>query len=136
MRERRLARIREQLEVTSDDDWKVIGDLAGKVIDAQSDATPRGFGGGPRPRTNPPADAQAGTNPPPRRRGGPPNPEAEALQKLIDDKAASDEIKTGLAKLRDSRKEKQAKLEKAREDLQKVLSVRQEAEAVLAGLLN
>jgi hypothetical protein len=136
-RERRLAQIREQLEVTSDDDWKVIGDLAGKVIDAERDASNRGgaFGGGRRPRNNGAADAQQGTNQPPRRRG-PANPETDALQKLVDDKAASDEIKAGLAKVRESRKEKQAKLEKAREDLQKVLSVRQEAQAVLAGLLN
>ena len=36
----------------------------------------------------------------------------------------------------DAKKEKEAKLEKAQDDLRKVLSLRQEAAAVLAGLLN
>jgi len=72
------------------------------------------------------------------RRGGfgpEPLPEAEALQKAIESQASNDEIKAKLAKLREARKEKEAKLEKAQEDLRKVLSLRQEAAAVLAGLL-
>jgi hypothetical protein len=57
------------------------------------------------------------------------------LQKAIESKAPADELKAKLAKLREARKEKEAALEKAQEDLRKVLSVRQEAAAVLAGLL-
>ena len=59
----------------------------------------------------------------------------EALQKAVESKAPADELKAKLAKLREARKEKEAALEKAQEDLRKVLSVRQEAAAVLAGLL-
>ena len=66
---------------------------------------------------------------------GNPGPEAEALQKAIEAKAPADELKSKLAKLREARKVKEANLEKAQEDLRKVLSVRQEAAAVLAGLL-
>ena len=40
-----------------------------------------------------------------------------------------------MTKLRESLKEKEANLTKAQDDLRKVLSVRQEAIAVLAGLL-
>ena len=45
------------------------------------------------------------------------------------------EIKTKLAKYRESQKTKQANLEKAQAELRQVLSVRQEANAVLMGLL-
>ena len=57
------------------------------------------------------------------------------LQKALDGKAPTDEVKTKLAKLRDARKDKEAALDKAQEELRKALSARQEAGAVLAGLL-
>jgi thioredoxin-like negative regulator of GroEL len=73
------------------------------------------------------------------RRGGGPgadaNPEAEALQKALEAKASTEEIKTALAKYREARKTKEAALAKAREELKKVLSVRQEATMVMMGLL-
>ena len=46
-----------------------------------------------------------------------------------------DELKAKLTKFREARKDKEAKLAKAQEDLKKVLSVKQEAAAVLMGLL-
>jgi hypothetical protein len=58
------------------------------------------------------------------------------LQKAIDAKAPGDEIKTKLAAYRTARKQKEATLETARQDLKKVLSVRQEAVAVMMGLLD
>jgi len=64
------------------------------------------------------------------------NPEAESLQKAIDDNAPSAQIKSMLEKYRAARKDKQAKLEVAQENLRKVLTTRQEAQAVLMGLLN
>ena len=74
------------------------------------------------------------------RRGGPggfgqPSPEHEALQKALENKASNDEVKAALAKYREAHKAKQEKLQKAQEDLRKVLSVRQEAAAVSLGLL-
>ncbi len=66
---------------------------------------------------------------------GPPNPEADALQKAIDSKAPSADMKVALAKYFDARKVKQANLEKAQADLRKVLTPRQEAIAALSGLL-
>ena len=44
-------------------------------------------------------------------------------------------MKAKLTKFREARKDKEAKLAKAQEDLKKVLSVKQEAAAVLMGLL-
>lgn len=67
--------------------------------------------------------------------GGTPSPEAEALQKALDAKASSAELKTALARYADSRKTKQAALEQAQAELRKVLTVRQEAIASLNGLL-
>ena len=67
--------------------------------------------------------------------GGEPSPEVADLQKAIEAKASADEIKTKLAKVREARKANEAKLEAAQEDLKKVLSVRQEAVAVMMGLV-
>jgi hypothetical protein len=130
-RQRMMDRYREQLDVKDDAEWKLISDRITRVMDARREL---GFGGpgGFRPPRRDAGDGGGG------RRGGffgAPSPEAEALQKAIDSKASQDEIKAKLAKYRESQKEKRAKLEKAQDDLRKVLSVRQEAAAVVAGLL-
>jgi len=138
MRQRMLDRLREQMDVKDDGEWKPISDRISKVMEARREV---GFGGGmgfrgPRPGgDNANADNQGGN----RRRGGfggEPSPEAEALQKAIESKASSDEVKAKLAKYRDSRKEKRARLEQTQDDLRKVLTARQEAVAVLNGLLD
>ena len=133
-RQRQLDNYRERLEVKSDDDWKKIEPLVGKVMDAQRAARTGlgGFGGG---RGGGAAAGGAGGAAGGNRFGGAPSPEQEALQKALDDKAPADEVKAKLAKFRDSRKEKEAALDKAQEELRKALSPRQEAGAVLAGLL-
>ena len=132
-RQQQMDRYRERIEVKSDDDWKKIEPLIGKVLDAQRDARGGafGFGGGRGGRGGAGGAGGAGGN----RAGGQANPEQEGLQKALDDKAAADEVKEKLAKLRDSRKTKEAALEKAQDELKKALSPRQEAGAVLAGLL-
>jgi Spy/CpxP family protein refolding chaperone len=58
-----------------------------------------------------------------------------ALQKAIDDKAPTAEIKTKLKVVQEEQKEKQTKLVAAQEDLRAVLTPRQEAIATLRGLL-
>ncbi len=67
--------------------------------------------------------------------GGTPSPEAEALQKAIDDNAPAAQIKDLLAKYQASQKDKQAKLATAQDDLRAVLTTKQEAQATLLGLL-
>jgi hypothetical protein len=63
------------------------------------------------------------------------SPELEALRTAIDNKAPASELKTKLADLRAARKKKEAELEKAQNDLREILSARQEAVAVMLGLL-
>ncbi|MEW6157112.1 MAG: hypothetical protein AB1813_06740 [Verrucomicrobiota bacterium] len=136
MRQRMMERYREVLGVKSDDEWKLIQTRIEKISDARREVG-GGFGamfGGRGGRGG--AGGGGGDNDGGRRgaRGGS-SPEAEELQKAIESNASADEIKAKLAKLRDTRKEKEAKLEEAQEELRKVLTVKQEAAAVLAGLL-
>jgi hypothetical protein len=129
MRQRMAERMREQFGVKDDTEWKLISERIEKVSDARRDMGGRGGmgmmwggrGGGP--------GGQGGPG------GGQVNAEQEALQKAIESNAPADEIKTKLAKYRASQKDKEAKLAKAQEDLRQVLTVKQEATAVLLGLL-
>jgi hypothetical protein len=134
--QRMMERYREQLEVKSDDEWKVIEPRITKVSEARREVGfGGGFGRGGGRRGGGDANDQSGDTQRRRTFGGEPNPDAEALQKAIESKASADEIKSKLAKYRESRKTKEANLAKAQDELRKVLSVRQEASAVLMGLL-
>jgi hypothetical protein len=146
MRQRMMDRYKEALEVTDDSEWKVLEAAIGKVMDAQQELRSAGGGmfgrGGRRNNTadgnnNGDQAGQGGQNGGRRRGGfgGPPSAEVEALQKAIDEKASPDDIKSKLAKVREAAKAKEAKLVAAQADLQKLLSARQEASAVLLGLL-
>ena len=139
-RQRMMERYKEQLGVTDDAEWKLISERIEKVTTARREVGfggGGGFGRGGRGGPGGPGGGPGGDQAAAARRafGGEPSPEAEALQKAIDAKAPADELKAKLAKLREARKAKEAKLETAQEELRKVLSVRQEAAAVLAGLL-
>ena len=140
-RQRRIDSMRESMDVKDDAEWKVISDALGKVMDAQMNAMASrfgGMGGGRRNRggDNAGGDSNTGDQGGQRRRFGPqPSAEAEALQKAIDAKAPADEIKSKLAALREANKASEAKLEEAQADLKKLLTSRQEAVAVLNGML-
>jgi Spy/CpxP family protein refolding chaperone len=136
MRERMLGNYREQLEVTDDAEWKAIEPIVGKVMDARF-ASMSGMGRGMFGGRRRGGGDNNNNGDQPQRRGpfGQPSPEAEALQKAIDAKASKAEIKAALDKYVAARKEKQAELEKAQEELRKVLTSRQEAIATLNGLL-
>jgi hypothetical protein len=132
--QRRVDNAREELGFTNDTDWSAVEPLVKKVVDAQTQVLSdrmRGFGrnrGGGNQGGGPGGGGRGGF-------GGTPSPEAEALQKAVDDNAPSGQIKAALAKLQASRKDKQAKLEAAQAELRKVLSVKQEAQATLSGLI-
>lgn len=140
MQERMMEMYRQRLEITSDDEWKAIQPLVAKVNEARREAAsnigrnmfrPPGGGRG--------GDQAGGGNA--GRRGGPggfgePSAEEEALQKAIESKAPAADIKAAMAKVRDAKKAREAKLATAQESLRKVLTVRQEAQALLIGLLN
>jgi hypothetical protein len=63
-------------------------------------------------------------------------PEAEALQKAIDNHASRPELKNALAKYVEARKTKQVELQKAQADLRQVIASHAEATLVLMGLLD
>lgn len=141
MRQRMMERYKEVLAVKSDDEWKVIEPRIQKINEARREV---GFGGGMRGgmfgagqgrRGGGGGDQAEGQG---RRGGFGPQPSAAAqdLQKAIDSGASAEQIKTKLAAYRAERQQKQANLEKAQEELKKVLSVKQEAAAVMAGLVD
>jgi len=137
MQQRMMDNIKDQLNFTNDTEWSAVQPLFQKVMDARRDV---GFGGGMGRlfgRGNRGGDnANANNNGGGRRGfGGTPSPEAEALQKALDDNAPAAQIKDLLAKYEASQKAKQAKLTQAQADLRKVLSVKREAQATLLGLL-
>jgi hypothetical protein len=130
--------IKEQLSFTNDTEWNAIQPMVQKVMDARRDVSGGGmgrlFGRGNREGNN---NANASNNG--GRRGGlggTPSPEAEALQKAIDDNAPTAQIKAALAKYKASQKTKQAKLVQAQENLRKYLNTKQEAQATLLGLVD
>ena len=143
MQKMMMERMRTSFDVKDDGEWKLISERITAVSDARRAAQSGGgmgamFGRGGRGGApgGAPADANAGGGQ--QRRGGfggTPNPDMEALQKAIEDKAPAEQIKTLLAKVRESNKAAESKLESAQGELKKVLSVRQEAVAVTFGLL-
>jgi len=133
-RQRMMDRLKEQLEIKDDSEWTAIQPMVQAVMDARMASMSgmgRGMFGGPR--------RGGGDNNGDQPRRGPfgqaPSAEADALQKAIDSKAPKAEIKAAMEKFVASRKAKQAELEKAQDNLRKVLTSRQEAIATLNGLL-
>jgi hypothetical protein len=129
---------RDRLNFTNDTEWAAVEPLVKKVIAARMDVGTGGMRGmmGGRNRGGNNGD-QAGNNNRPRGGfGGQTSPEQEALQKALEDSAPAAQIKELLAKYKAAQKAKQTKLEAAQTELKAVLDTRQEAEAVLIGLVN
>jgi hypothetical protein len=123
-----MDRYKEDLGFTNDTEWAAVEPLVQKVSEARMEAMRGGFGGFGRRGGGGGGGGGAF--------GGQTDPDREALQQAIDNNAPAAQIKTLLDKYRASAKAKQAKLESAQADLKKVLTQKQEAAAVLAGLLN
>ncbi len=117
MRQRMLDRLHDQLEVKDEAEWKLIAERIQKVMEARRALGGPGGPGGP-----------GGFN-------RTPPPEIQALRKALDAKASPAELKTKLAEVRAAREQKEADLAKAQDELKQLLSVRQEAVAVLFGLV-
>ena len=125
-----MARLRERLEITDDEEWKVVSERLNKVMELRR--TGGGFGGfGGRGPQGGNADTNGGN----RGGRGASTPEMAALQSAVRDNLPEAEIKSRLERLREVRKENDAKLVKAQEELRAVLSLKQEANAVMFGLL-
>jgi Spy/CpxP family protein refolding chaperone len=128
--QRMMDNVKDRLGFTNDTDWTAVQPLVQKVMDARRETQNFGGfgrGGGRRGGGN---GGGGGAF------GGQTDPDREALQQALDNNAPSGQVKAALDKFRASQKAKQSKLVSAQADLQKVLSPKQEAEAVLMGLLN
>jgi hypothetical protein len=134
MQQRMMQRYQTALGITNNDEWTAIQPLIQKVLDARTALGTggrggfggrggRGGGGAGGPGGGAAGAAQA-------------NPDRDALQQAVDSGAPASQIKDLLAKYQNSQKAKQAKLIAAESDLRKVLTVTQEAEATLSGLLD
>jgi len=141
MRQRMMERVREQLAVKDDAEWSVIESRIKKISDSRF-GMGRGMGGpggpgGPGGQGAP--GGQGGQGGPGGRQGrggfGQANPDAEVLQSALDSGASADDIKVKLTAYRAAAKVKEVQLEKAQDELRQLLSVKQEARAVLLGLL-
>lgn len=131
-RQRMMEQMKERFEVKDDGEWKLISERIEKVSTlAREVRGGGGFGGRPPGGGGPGGDSGRSRGP----SMGEPNPDAEALQKALEAKASPEEIEAKLQKFRATRKDREAKLEKAQEELRQVLNRRQEATAVLMGLL-
>lgn len=128
-----MAAMREEFGVADDAEWALILERINKINELRRAS----FSGGMGMRMMSGPGMGGGAAEGRRMNGGsfPSNPETEALQSAIKNNAPDAEIKERLTHLREVRKENEAKLEKAQEDLRAILSVRQEAIAVTLGLL-
>jgi hypothetical protein len=144
MKQDYMDRMKDALEVTNDAEWSALEPKVGAVFDARREVMAngiRGFMGGGRNRRNNGGGNEDNNNAgqQPRRNrggfGGEPSAAVTALQKAIDDKAPTAEVKAKLKVVQDETKANQAKLLAVQEDLRSVLTPRQEAIATLRGLL-
>lgn len=131
MQQQQMERLREQFGVTDDAEWKLIETRLTAITELRRANLAGAFGGlgGGRGAGGGPGGGGGRAG----RGGG--SPEQEALRSAIADKLPDAEIKSRLERLREVRKANEEKLTKAQEDLRAVLSVRQEAVAVMFGLL-
>lgn len=138
MQARLMTSLRERFEVADDEEWKLISERLTKVTELRRNAAGagafagfagRGSGGAPG------GDRGSGDRGKSSARGAGGTTEMTALSSAVRDKLPDAEIKSRLDRLREVRKNNEAKLSKAQEELRAVLSVRQEATAVVYGLL-
>lgn len=125
--ERNLARLREYLEVTDDAEWAVILERINRVTELRRNQWSGGAGG-----RGGVALAEKGTKKSGRSSA---HPEQEALRAAVGAKLPDAEIRARLSRAHEVYQENEARLARAQADLRAVLTVRQEAVAVMAGLL-
>ncbi len=124
--------LREQMGITNNSEWLVIEAKIAAVRKARTALTPYEGGGMMGMMGGMPGGFGGG-------RGGMPggtSTEGQALRDALDSGASTAQTRTLLAKFRDARKDKQTALAKAQDELRVLLTPRQEAIAMLKGLLD
>lgn len=133
MRQRMMERIKEALAPT-DEEWQVLEPRVDKVQTLSRQASMRrGMGGamgGRRGRGGPEAPAET------RELSGPEKAVQELQTTLDNTEAKPEEIKAKLTALREAREKAKQELAEAQEALREVVTLRQEAQLVLMGLLD
>ena len=151
MRQRMMDRMKEQLGVKDDAEWKIIEPRLTKVAEANRQVSGGGRGGmmgmmgmmggrGGRGGQGGPGGADNG-GAPAQRRGSGPGGEQTALDKAVaqldmvlqKESASPEEIKTALTGVLSAREKAKQELAVAQADLLKVLTVRQEAVLTVMG---
>jgi len=123
---RMMAKLREQFDVTDDAEWALIAERIIKVSELR-----RILGGA----TGAKGPALGDRKKPAARAEGSMQAEQAALRAAVRDKLPDAEVKARLARVHEVYQQNEARLAKAQADLRAVLTVRQEAVAVMAGLL-
>jgi len=135
-------RLKETLEI-SDEEWKVFEPRITKVLTLSRQGG--GFGGmgmmmrGRRGGFGPGGQpgARGGDTQAPQQELTPVEKSTQELQTVLDNKDAKpEEVKVKLTALRNAREKARQELVKAQKELREIVSVRQEAQLVLMGLLN
>ena len=130
IQQRILAGIQERLGFTNEVEWEAVKPLVQKVIDAGREVL------GGRSDLLGLGRSRGSSRGAPGGLSGQPSAERESLQKAVDDNVPTAQIKDLIAKYKAAQKIKQARLEAAQADLKKVLTSKQEAQALLLGLVN
>jgi len=130
MQQRMMERMQEQMG-TTDAEWKIIEPRLSKVMELSQSAGGRGMmmfrgmRGGRRGSDREETQAE-----------GPVEKATQDLQTTLENETASaEEIKSKLQALRSAREKTRQELAKAQQDLREVLSVKQEAQLVMMGML-
>jgi hypothetical protein len=124
-------RIKTAMKAT-DEEWAVLQPLIEKVSEKGREAMAGRFGGGfGRGPGGPGGGAPGGTTTP-----RPGSEAAQALREAVEKEGASNEdLQAKMNAVREQRKKAQAELEAAREELKKMVTIRQEAVLVAASIL-
>ena len=124
---RSLEKLREHLEVTDDAEWEII---AARIITV-GELRKSLWTGSPALRGPSPGEKDKRSTRP----GTSTQSEQDLIRSALRDKLPDAEIKARLARAHETYQQNQAKLARAQAELRAVLTVRQEAVAVMAGLL-
>ena len=121
-----LDRLREKLDVIDDTEWALILERMTTIDEIRRTLwTNSASARGPLP----------GTEKNKRKSGSSGNPERDALRSAVSDNLPDAEIKSRLARAHEIHRQNEARLAQAQANLRAILSIRQEAVAVMAGLL-
>ncbi|MSU25398.1 MAG: hypothetical protein EXS32_16455 [Opitutus sp.] len=121
-----LNRLRDRLEVSDDTEWSLITERLAKIEEIRRSLWSSSGGG---------RGALPGAEKAKRSSGSSANPERDALRTAVGDNLTVAEIKSRLARAHDVQAQNEARLAQAQAELRAVVSVRQEAVLVMAGLL-